>query len=118
MDPFDAEMLRRSYRHAERYGATIDRRLGFGNEGTVRETDWRAGRIVVPRAPENVPAQLMALLCHAPSLSIHFTTLISWQETGPSLVGQNVWPRLQDECRSFPRRSEKSLTILVGEMPP
>lgn len=39
MDPLDEGMLRRSQEYAKRYGLSINRRLGFGKDGTVWETD-------------------------------------------------------------------------------
>lgn len=39
MDPLDEDMLRRSQEYAKRYALRLDRRLGFGKDGTVWETD-------------------------------------------------------------------------------
>ncbi len=39
MDPLDEDILRRSQEYAERYALHLDRRLGFGKDGTVWETD-------------------------------------------------------------------------------
>jgi hypothetical protein len=39
MDPLNEDMLRRSQEYAQRYGLTLDRRLGFGKDGTVWETN-------------------------------------------------------------------------------
>jgi hypothetical protein len=41
MDPLDEDMLRRSQEYARRYALRLDRRLGFGKDGTVWETDRR-----------------------------------------------------------------------------
>lgn len=39
MDPFDEDILRRALEYAERWMLRFDRRLGFGKDGTVWETD-------------------------------------------------------------------------------
>lgn len=39
MDPLDEDILRRSQRYTQRYALSLDRRLGFGKDGTVWETD-------------------------------------------------------------------------------
>lgn len=39
MEPLDADIVRRSQEYAERYALRLDRRLGFGKDGRVWETD-------------------------------------------------------------------------------
>jgi hypothetical protein len=39
MDPLDEGILRRSGEYAKHYALRLDRRLGFGKDGTVRATD-------------------------------------------------------------------------------
>lgn len=50
MDPLDEDILRRSMKYAQRYRLRLDRRLGFGKDGTVWETDQQTALKVFRRA--------------------------------------------------------------------
>lgn len=50
MDRLDEDILRRSQQYAQRYALRFDRRLGFGKDGTVWETDRQTAVKVFQRA--------------------------------------------------------------------